>query len=187
MEQLHQNEMLDVEIKINQKESQRPNRAALRESGMDINMSNLEMSNNIFNNNSNDDNNGGGNNVEELQKKNEELENEIMKLRKDLELKEMDKSMVSKSELDKIENEKNILQSELKEEKEKNLKASQEILKLKESISNFPNNEKSKDIEKVKKYNVLVSYIKQVVGVWNPTENRDQFLLKKLKEMIERE
>ena len=175
-------------MKINQKEGQRPNRAALRESGMDLNVSNLDMSNNIFNNNSIDNNIGGSVNMEELKKRNEELENEVMKLRKEIDLKEMDKSTVSKSELEKIQNEYNLLQSELKEEKKKNLKASQEIIKLKESINNVANNEKlSKDNEKLKKYNVFVSYIKQVVGVWNPTENREQFLLKKLKEMIEKE
>ena len=175
-------------MKINQKEGQRPNRAALRESGMDLNVSNLDMSNNIFNNNSIDNNIGGSVNMEELKKRNEELENEVMKLRKEIDLKEMDKSTVSKSELEKIQNEYNLLQSELKEEKKKNLKASQEIIKLKESINNVANNEKLlKDNEKLKKYNVFVSYIKQVVGVWNPTENREQFLLKKLKEMIEKE
>ena len=77
------------------------------------------------------------------------------------------------------------MESELKLEKEKNLKASEEINKLKESLQiSVVNN---KDTEKLKKYNVFVSYIKQAVNLWNPSEDKEKFILNKLKNMVENE
>ena len=73
--------------------------------------------------------------MDEPKKKIEELENEIINLRKELDLKEInDKNMVSKSELDKVEKNKYLLQSELSIEKEKNMKLLEEINKLKQSL-----------------------------------------------------
>ena len=43
----------------------------------------------------------------------------------------------------------------------------------------------NKESEKLKKYNVFLSYIKQVVNMWNPTEEKEKFILNKLKTMVE--
>ena len=43
----------------------------------------------------------------------------------------------------------------------------------------------NKDNQKEEKYNIFLDYIKQVIDVWKPTENKEQNLIKKLKEMIE--
>ena len=110
-----------------------------------------------------------------------------MILRKELDLKEINKSTVSKDQLEEIKKEKYLLQSELDKEKEKNLKASEKIIQLKEKLEESirASNLSIKDTEKAKKYNIFLSYIKQVVDVWKPIENKEQFLYKKLKEMIE--
>jgi hypothetical protein len=193
LEEIHKNEMLNVEMKINEKEGLRQNRATLRESGMmDIQMSNLGASNNIFNNISDNDNDPNNDSElikknKEFEKKDDELENQIMILRKELDLKEINKSTVSKEQLEEIKKEKYLLQSELDKEKEKNLKASEKIIQLKEKLEESirASNLSIKDTEKAKKYNIFLSYIKQVVDVWKPIENKEQFLYKKLKEMIE--
>ena len=169
--------MLNVEIQIKEKESMRANKGKLKESGMLLSPNNLgDSNNNVFDNLSNSE-------IDELKRKNEELENENMNLRKELELIEMNE----KSELEKVQKDNYLLQSELENEKLKNLKASQEIIKLKENLETIPiEKEKLGKInEKVKKYNVVLSYIKQVINVWNPTENKDIFLLNKLKSIAQ--
>ena len=176
-EELHKNEMLGVEMKINEKMSLRGNKTKFQESAINLSENNFgEINDNIFENASDND-------IEELKKKNKELENEVLILRKDLDLKEFnDKNMINKSELDKVQKEKSLLQSELNIEKEKNLRASEEISKLKESLQTSVINKES---EKLKKYNVFLSYIKQVVNMWNPTEEKEKNILNKLKTMVE--
>ena len=114
-EELHKNEMLGVEMKINEKMSLRGNKTKFQESAINMSDNNFgEINDNIFENASDND-------IEELKKKNKELENEVLILRKDLDLKEFnDKNMINKSELDKVQKEKSLLQSELNIEKEKN-------------------------------------------------------------------
>ena len=121
------------------------------------------------------------NNVGNVDKKIEELEKENMNLKMKLELKEMDKSMVSINELKKLQNENLILQSELYLEKEKNIKASEKINQLEESlkVSTFIDN------DKIKKYKIVFPYVKQVLNLWKPNEKNEKDIFDKLKNIIE--
>ena len=120
----------------------------------------------------------------ELKKRNEELESEVLELRKELELKEMNTNCnISENELEKLKNDNFILNSQLNEEKEKNAKANQEILQLKESMT-FTTITKENN-EKAKKYNLCLSYVKQVLGMWKPTLGNEQFLFNQLKKFVE--
>lgn len=179
-EQKYKNDMLNVEMQLNEKVNQRETRGKFKESGINLLINdNIKESKNIFNNSDDE-------NIEILKKKNEDLENELMNLRKELELKEIDdKNVVSKDELEKVQNENFLLQSELEEEKEKNSKASQEIINLKKSIRLSSGSEK--DNEKIKKYNIILSYMKQVINLWNPAEEKEKYILNKLRDIIEKD
>ena len=170
-------------MKLNQIMSQRQEKGKLRESGMDLSVGNSEVGNqDLFNNLDN------SNEADEFKKKIEELENENMDLRKQLDLREMsDKSKVSKSELEKVQKENYLLQSELSTEKQKNIKASEKISQLEESlkISTFKDNDKIN--EKAKKYKIVSSYVKQVLNLWKPDEKNGKYLFDKLKNFIEDE
>ena len=81
------------------------------------------------------DENDIGNSQNELEKENEMLKDEIMKLRKDLDLvKYNSENMVSKEEYDKIISQNSSLKKELTEEKDKNSKNMEEINNLKKGI-----------------------------------------------------
>ena len=175
-------DVVNNEMKLNQIISQRQEKGKLRESGLDIS---VEDNQDLFKNLENSNNDAE---ADDLKKKNEELENEIMNLRKQLDLKEIsDKSMVSRSELEKVEKEKNFLQSELSIEKQKNIKASEKINQLEESlrVSTFQDNDKIN--EKAKKYKIVSSYVKQVLNIWKPDEKNGKYLFDKLKSIIDNE
>ena len=175
-------DVVNNEMKLNQIMSQRQEKGKLRESGLDIS---VEDNQDLFKNLENSNNDAE---ADDLKKKNEELENEIMNLRKQLDLKEIsDKSMVSRSELEKVEKEKNFLQSELSIEKQKNIKASEQINQLEESlrVSTFQDNDKIN--EKAKKYKIVSSYVKQVLNIWKPDEKNGKYLFDKLKNIIDDE
>ena len=93
--------------------SQLQEKVELKESCVDISTNNLG------------ENHGNINYADELKKKIDELENENMDLRKQIELNETDKSTVSKAEFERVQKENYILKTELTIEKEKNNKASE--------------------------------------------------------------
>ena len=163
--------MINLDMQVKEKESLRLNQGKLKESNI-----NMSLNSFINKNESVEDS--------DLKKRNDELECEVMELKKELELKEMaGKHNINADELEKIKNDNIILISQLNEEKEKNERASQEILQLKESMK-FTTITKENN-EKAKKYNLCLSYVKQVLGMWKPVMGNEQFLFNQLKKLVE--
>jgi hypothetical protein len=179
-EEKQKNELFILDMQVKEKESMRMNQGKLKESDMDIHFSNMGISANTFNNNL------GESEVDKLRQENEKLETEIMELRKNLELKEIScKDMVSKEELKEMENKNFLLKSQLDEEMKKNLRYTEEIIKLKESINMSAVNKDNND--KGKKLSICLSYVKQALDIWKPTEEKEKFLFNKLKNLVTEE
>jgi chromosome segregation ATPase len=169
-EELRKNEMLKVEMELNEKQTQREDKGGkLKESGFDMNFSNMGMSNNFQLGNSVYESN---NSVENLKKKNEELEGQLMEARKELDIIKMSTQNINKDELDKLQSDINNLKYELSEQNEKNMN----LQKLNEKLE--------KENQKAKKYNICISFIKQAINVWNPTDEKQKFIFQKLKMLI---
>ena len=180
-EEKQKNDMMILENQVKEKETIRVNQGKMKESNIDMNFS--SFGDLIKNNSSNSEDNE----TNKLKQQIETLENENMELRKNLELKEMEsKDMVSKNEFQKIENQNFILKSQLEEQEKQNLKISEEMIKLKESINlSLLNNKDNTD--KGKKYSICLSYVKQVLDMWKPNEDKEQFIFNKLKKMVDEE
>ena len=166
-EELRKNEVLNVEMQLNERQAQREDKGGkLKESGFDMNSINIAMSNNFQLGNSVYESN---NSVENLRKKNEELENQLMEARKENDLLQMNAQNINNDELNKLQREIENLKYELSEKNEKNMDLQNAIEKL------------EKENQRAKKYNICMSFIKQAINVWTPTDDKQKFIFQKLK------
>ena len=166
-EELRKNEVLNVEMQLNERQAQREDKGGkLKESGFDMNSINIAMSNNFQLGNSVYESN---NSVENLRKKNEELENQLMEARKENDLLQMNAQNINNDELNKLQSEIENLKYELSEKNEKNMDLQNAIEKL------------EKENQRAKKYNICMSFIKQAINVWTPTDDKQKFIFQKLK------
>ena len=131
---------LENEIKLKEREEERKAKGKLKESQNELKRS--EFGEIYY-----DEINDMGKSQNDLEKENELLKDEIMKLKKDLDLIKYNQSenMVTKEEYDKIISENSSLKRELFEEKDKNSKNNEEKQNLKQGIiSSLNNSDKTK-------------------------------------------
>ena len=166
-EEVKKSEALKVEMELNEKQAQREDKGGkLKESGFEMNSFNMAMSNNFQLGNSVYESN---NSIENLKKKNDELETELMEARKELDMLKMNTQNINKDEFNNLQKQIDNLKYELSEQNEKNM-----------YLQNL-NEKLEKENQRAKKYNICMSFIKQAINVWIPTDDKQKFIFQKLK------
>ena len=166
-EEVKKSEALKVEMELNEKQAQREDKGGkLKESGFEMNSFNMAMSNNFQLGNSVYESN---NSIEILRKKNDELETELMEARKELDMLKMNTQNINKDEFNNLQKQIDNLKYELSEQNEKNM-----------YLQNL-NEKLEKENQRAKKYNICMSFIKQAINVWIPTDDKQKFIFQKLK------
>jgi exonuclease SbcC len=165
-EEVKKSEALKVEMELNEKQAQREDKGGkLKESGFEMNSFNMAMSNNFQLGNSVYESN---NSIENLKKKNDELETELMEARKELDMLKMNTQNINKDEFNNLQKQIDNLKYELSEQNEKNM-----------YLQNL-NEKLEKENQRAKKYNICMSFIKQAINVWIPTDDKQKFIFQKL-------
>ena len=161
-EEVKKSEALKVEMELNEKQAQREDKGGkLKESGFEMNSFNMAMSNNFQLGNSVYESN---NSIENLKKKNDELETELMEARKEIDMLKMNTQNINKDEFNNLQKQIDNLKYELSEQNEKNM-----------YLQNL-NEKLEKENQRAKKYNICMSFIKQAINVWIPTDDKQKFI-----------